>query len=167
MSPHLHASGLQIFLDHPGRPGPFGALMDEYARAAGELCAVIEAIPVDRFERERPDLEIEHRSIRQVITHVARAAYGYASHLRKAQDLPRETLGPIETATPAELRPHLAAALRYTERSIQSLYAADEATYSALRFEVPWGPTYDPEMLLEHAIVHLLRHRRQIERWPQ
>ena len=23
----------------------------------------------------------------------------------------------------------------------------------------------DPEMILEHAIVHLLRHRRQLERW--
>jgi len=26
---------------------------------------------------------------------------------------------------------------------------------------------YDPEMLLEHAVVHLLRHRRQLERWPR
>ncbi len=27
-----------------------------------------------------------------------------------------------------------------------------------------WGVRYDLEQLLEHAIVHVLRHRRQIEK---
>jgi hypothetical protein len=27
-----------------------------------------------------------------------------------------------------------------------------------------WGVPYDLEQLLEHAIVHILRHRRQIEK---
>ncbi|WP_294276359.1 hypothetical protein [uncultured Chryseobacterium sp.] len=26
-----------------------------------------------------------------------------------------------------------------------------------------WGQQYDVEQMLEHAIVHILRHRRQIE----
>ena len=30
---------------------------------------------------------------------------------------------------------------------------------------VRWGQRYDPEQILEHAIVHILRHRRQIERF--
>ena len=34
-----------------------------------------------------------------------------------------------------------------------------------VQFQVRWGPVYDPEMILEHGIVHLLRHRRQLERW--
>ena len=28
-----------------------------------------------------------------------------------------------------------------------------------------WGQSYDFEQLFEHAIVHILRHRRQIERF--
>jgi hypothetical protein len=28
-----------------------------------------------------------------------------------------------------------------------------------------WGVVYDLEQLLEHAIVHVLRHRRQIEKF--
>ena len=28
-----------------------------------------------------------------------------------------------------------------------------------------WSVTYDLEQLLEHAIVHVLRHRRQIEKF--
>jgi hypothetical protein len=28
-----------------------------------------------------------------------------------------------------------------------------------------WGQVFDYDQLLEHAIVHILRHRRQIERF--
>jgi len=28
-----------------------------------------------------------------------------------------------------------------------------------------WGQQYDPEQILEHAIVHVMRHQRQIERF--
>jgi hypothetical protein len=36
---------------------------------------------------------------------------------------------------------------------------------TAVKMPVRWGPTYDLEQLLEHAIVHILRHRRQVERF--
>ena len=31
------------------------------------------------------------------------------------------------------------------------------------KIKVNWGQQYDVEQLMEHAIVHILRHRRQIE----
>ena len=33
------------------------------------------------------------------------------------------------------------------------------------KIKVRWGQYYDVEQLFEHAIVHVLRHRRQIERF--
>ncbi len=33
------------------------------------------------------------------------------------------------------------------------------------KIKVRWGQKYDVEQLFEHAIVHVLRHRRQIERY--
>jgi chromosomal replication initiation ATPase DnaA len=36
---------------------------------------------------------------------------------------------------------------------------------TALKIQVRWGQLYDIEQLMEHAIVHILRHRRQIERF--
>ena len=33
------------------------------------------------------------------------------------------------------------------------------------KIKVRWGQQYDVEQLIEHAIVHVLRHRRQIERF--
>jgi len=35
----------------------------------------------------------------------------------------------------------------------------------AVQIRSRWGAVYDLEQLLEHAIVHVLRHRRQIERF--
>jgi hypothetical protein len=64
------------------------------------------------------------------------------------------------------VRPRLARELRFMEETVDGL-TGDDAELEALRFQVGWGPTYDPEMMLEHIIVHLLRHRRQIERWPR
>ncbi|HUQ34137.1 MAG TPA: hypothetical protein VM095_18595, partial [Pyrinomonadaceae bacterium] len=36
---------------------------------------------------------------------------------------------------------------------------------SGIVIKTRWGAVYDAEGLLEHAIVHLLRHRRQIEKF--
>jgi hypothetical protein len=41
---------------------------------------------------------------------------------------------------------------------------ADEEIES-ITMQTGWGVTYNLEQLLEHAIVHLLRHRRQIEKF--
>jgi hypothetical protein len=41
------------FVRHPGRPGAFGALMDEYARAAQDFCRVVETFDDSRFASEK------------------------------------------------------------------------------------------------------------------
>ena len=156
------------FLDRPGRSGMFGALLDEYARAAEEFCRTVEALPEDRFQQKRASPDPETVSLQAVCSHVAVCAWGYADYIRIARDLPR-VLRPFDkeaVTSPAALRPLLAQALRHTEAAVEDC-PTDEASLEALRFQVRWGPTYDPEMILEHAIVHLLRHRRQITRWPR
>ena len=41
------------FIRRPGLSGPFGALMDEYARAAEDFCRVVEGFDSARFLTER------------------------------------------------------------------------------------------------------------------
>lgn len=156
-------------LGRPGVAGPFGALMDEYARAADDFCATLETLHRDRFMAERPSDDPDTRSIRALCAHTIGAAYGYADYIREARGIPSDRPPRPDASalnSPTEVRPLLAAALRYTESSLEGLYEADGPTVEALTFRVRWGPTYDPEMILEHGIVHLLRHRRQVERWP-
>ena len=157
------------FLDHPGLPGPFGSLMDEYARAAEEFCRVLEGFSPEAFAGERPSNDPDTRSPRALALHVCGAAHRYSDYIRKARGLPfvdRFVLDPALLAKPAEARGHLATALRYTEAGLEGLYDAPAEVPTAITFKVRWGPIYDPEMILEHAVVHLLRHRRQLERWP-
>jgi len=162
---------ISTFLDRPGVAGAFGALMDEYARAAEDFCRTLAALPPGALDWTQASADPSTVSVRAVCAHVCGAARGYSNNIRKARGLPhdqkRVPIDPKEILTADDVRRRLADALRYTEGALEGFYDADEATVTALRFEVPWGVTYDPEMMLEHAIVHILRHRRQLERWPR
>ena len=160
---------LTDFIVSPGLAGAFGALLDEYARAAAELCRVVAAVPPARF-MEVVDGGGEFPTVQAICGHVVQAAYGHADYIRKALGIAageRPRGRELVPESPEQLRPLLAAALRYTEATVAGLradpaFAAEEV--SSILFPVNWGPVYDPEGMLEHGIVHLLRHRRQIER---
>jgi hypothetical protein len=74
---------------------------------------------------------------------------------------------PAQLRSPQDVRRWLAEGILLTEDTVEPLLNATEADIQALSFPVRWGPRYDPEMILEHAVCHLLRHRRQLERWSR
>lgn len=156
------------FVRHPGRPGPFGALMDEYARAAEDYCRAVEAFEPARFVAVRPSDNPSTVSPRAVCAHVCGAAHRYAHYIRKAQGLDhveRYQMDEMLVTSPQAVRGLLAAGILLTEEAVEPLRAMSEEQVQAMSFIVRWGPRYDPEMMLEHAVCHLLRHRRQLERW--
>lgn len=156
------------FLDNPGRPGPFGAILDEYARAAEDLCKTVEALPIETWLEQRPSKDPDTGSIQAIAAHCVNSAYSYSNYIRKARNSEPDNSGRVTIAdlpTPEQLRPNLERALHHSEATLDGLFDADDKTILAMSFQVVWGPTYDPESVLEHGIVHLLRHRRQIERW--
>jgi len=156
------------FLEHPGADGPIGAMMDEYARAAEELCLVAEAFEAQRFSAERASDDPDTTSPRTVGAHAVGAAWGYANYLRHAQgiEMGSAAVRPDDSVrTSTDLRPALEEAIRFTEQSVVPLRAKSEDELAKMEWRVNWGPLYNPESMLEHAICHLLRHRRQLERW--
>jgi hypothetical protein len=159
---------IEQFLRKPGRPGAFGALLDETARAAADLCRVAETFDDARFAAERPSDNPSTRSPRAVCLHVVSAAHRYANYIRKARGVPhveRFELDPSKLVRAADLRPNLREALLFTEETVEDLHGWTGEQVMALAFTVRWGPRYDPEMILEHGLCHVLRHRRQLERW--
>ena len=156
------------FIRHPGLSGPFGALMDEYARAAGDFCGVVESFDPARFVAERASNNPSTVSPHAICVHVCGAAHRYAHYIRKARGVDfveRYELDPSRLASPQDVRGLLAEAIIMTESTVEPLLGATEEEIQALSFPVRWGPRYDPEMIVEHAVCHLLRHRRQLERW--
>ncbi len=156
------------FIHRPGLAGPFGALMDEYARAAEEFCRVVEGFAPTRFVAVRASDNPNTVSPHAICLHVCGAAHRYAHYIRKARGVDfveRYELHPSRLGSPQGVRELLAEATAFTERTVEPLLNATEEDVQVLSFTVRWGPRYDPEMMLEHAVCHLLRHRRQLERW--
>lgn len=156
------------FLRHPGRSGPFGALMDEYARASTDFCRVVETFDRARFVAERASNDPDTVSPQAVCAHVCGAGHRYVHYIRKARGLDfieGYSLHPSRIGSPSDVRALLAEAVLLMEETVEPLLELSDEGIQAISFVVRWGPRYDPEMLLEHAVCHVLRHRRQLERW--
>ena len=57
--------------------------------------------------------------------------------------------------------------LGYTVETLSGRWEMSDQEMDEIKIDTKWGMTYNLEQLLEHAIVHILRHRRQIERLKQ
>lgn len=148
------------------RQGAAGAMMDEYERATGELTRIMESISDEEFERIR-DTQTEDddcRSIQTIMRHVIRAGYGYAGYMRDAWGMERGERWD-KTVSRAETLQHLPAMLGYMTATLEVHWNISDKESNSLQMRTRWGVTYDFEQLFEHAIVHVLRHRRQIERF--
>lgn len=148
------------------RKGAVGAMMDEYERAVAELSGLVLRIGDEEFERIRdPESSDENcRSIQTVTRHVVRAGYAYACDIRRATGI-EATRPEVALGRRAEAPGQLEAMLAYTAATLEGKWELPDREIMALRMDTPWGSTYDLEQMLEHAIVHVLRHRRQIERF--
>ena len=148
------------------RSGAIGALMDEYERAAREFQVLIRRTPEDLYGRIA-DAETEDescRSIQTVTTHVIAAGFGYANYLREQFALPADAVSREPLGHAAADR-RMDEMLAYTIATLDGRWELSDDEITGTLFRVRWGPTYDVEQLLEHAIVHVLRHRRQVERF--
>jgi uncharacterized damage-inducible protein DinB len=148
------------------RAGVLGALMDEYERAAGELLALLDGISDEAYERVRdPETTDEDfRSVQTILTHVVSAGYGHAGMMRTALGLERMKRW-RQTFPREDARHQVAAMLAYTSAAFEGKWDLSEDDVEAIQVQSGWGTVYDLEQFLEHAIVHVLRHRRQIERF--
>jgi uncharacterized damage-inducible protein DinB len=148
------------------RSGAIGALMDEYERAAAELGSLIEQIHEDDFVRivDAQTQDDDCRSVQTIMSHVVRAAYGYADYIREQFSI-SSTRPEGKLLSRQESLEQLDAALLYTVQTLEGKWEMSGEEISATVIKSRWGAVYDVEGLLEHAVVHILRHRRQIEKF--
>lgn len=149
------------------RQGATGALLDVYEQAIAALIAVIAPIS-DRLLPLviDPITSDEHcRSLQSILAHVVHSGYGYATsiHNRKGNRSERPAL--ILHNNMQAYREDLVAMFRYTEQVFSEVREDELEQYEeTLKIRTGWGQLYDIEQLTEHAIVHILRHTRQIKR---
>lgn len=146
------------------RPGAAGSLIDEYERAALELKALVENVAGGDYARA-VEGESEHcRSIQIIMNHVVRAGYGYSKYIRDALSMPAE---PVEDKQipQAEIGGEIDKMIAYTVEIFDGRWQMTDDELENVYFKTRWEVTYNIDQLLEHAIVHILRHRRQIEKF--
>jgi uncharacterized damage-inducible protein DinB len=145
--------------------GPVGALMDEYERASDEFIRLIDSIDPSIYDTVL-DLKTEDencRSVKMICFHVLFAGYNYANSIRRKFDMPissPERFYPTQEEFPSAL----SAMLEYTDESIADHYSMTDDELNATNIPIRWSDHHDMEAIFEHAIVHILRHRRQVER---
>jgi uncharacterized damage-inducible protein DinB len=147
------------------RKGAVGAMMDEYERASSDLKLVLRDISEDDFTSilDKQTEDESCRSVQTIMTHVVRAGYGYADYIREQFGISKAS--PSSTLIPhRDVEAQFDAMLDYTAQTLGGRWEMPENEWVGIGIDTHWGVRYDLEQLLEHAIVHILRHRRQIER---
>ncbi len=148
------------------RKGAVGAMMDEYERAAFELREIVQNVSEEDFTRIA-DAETEDqdcRSIQTVVSHVVRAGYGYANYIREQFSISAEPFEPKQIAH-REVGDEINKMLDYTIETLNGKWEISDDEICRIKINSRWGESYNLEQMLEHAIVHILRHRRQIEKF--
>ena len=148
--------------------GAIGAILDEYEKSIKELKLVIKTIsPSDLICAVDDQTKDEDcKSIQTILTHVVAAGYNYVIEIRKWLGEVLEFKNKKFLTTIAAYNLALDEMFIYNENLFKDYPNIKlEECESDKKIKVSWGKEYDVEQIYEHAIVHVLRHRRQIERF--
>lgn len=146
------------------RIGAIGSLMDEYEKALFELKTVLRKVNESDYSRIVEGQDEHCRSIQVIMNHVVAAGRRYSNYIRDAISMGsvavvERQIGQTEIAN--ELDKMFAYTLEVFSSERQITSEEMQSVYFKSRWEIP----YNIEQMLEHAIVHTLRHRRQIEKF--
>jgi hypothetical protein len=109
-----------------------------------------------------PDPDPSYESMEALLRHVLRAARGYLTWTCEVLALPDPGVEPAPE--PADLAAAPEAFLEHVlDRWRAGLAGADGRTLEATEAKSRWGATYCADAMLEHAVMHPLRHRFQLE----
>ncbi len=152
------------------RIGALGAITDIYQNAVDEYVDVLKRTSQKEFltivDKETNDEDC--RSIQTITRHVIRSGYGYAAYILKALNLT------VESPNANEMK------LESTEEAIREIYnmfyfnitnlydlnrELIENNLGKIKFMTRWNEEYNFEQILEHAVMHILRHKRQINKF--
>ena len=148
--------------------GAIGALLDEYEKAIIDLQITIYDITDEELktvvdhETKDPDC----KSIQNILTHVVRSGYWYVTEVRMSLGEKVDFMPDKIFETSEEYHGELKEMFKYNEQLFEDHPDIKIEEYdNQKKIVVRWGQYYDVEQLFEHAIVHILRHRRQIEKF--
>jgi len=150
-------------MNKPYRKGAIGALTDEYEKALEELKTLLIKIPDAEFKKAyNKEVDTDFQSVSNLVLHMINSGYVYANHIRKR--FGNSFIVPeIEITKTEQGIFELDKMFEYTVETFEDKWhlTFDELMNTIIK--TSWT-TYDLEAIIEHGIVHILRHRLQIEK---
>jgi len=148
--------------------GTIKALLAEYKKAVNELIAIIK--PLTREEllviKDHKTTNENCRSVQTILTHVVYAGYGYTNFIENHIGDKKERRPKKFFENADDYISELNGMFDYCERFFVEHQGIELEEYDPSRkILMHWGQVYDIEQLVEHAIVHVLKHRGQIQKF--
>ena len=152
------------------REGAIGALLDEYEKAIRELQQTIADLTAEELTTivDAKTHDSRCRSVQTILSHVVNAGKGYAVYIlrNRGEEIPFPEN--ILHAYVRDYQKDLDELFSYTLETFKQITESEiEQFENEKKIKTAWGQVYDIEQLTEHAIVHILRHRRQIEKFKR
>jgi len=153
------------------RPGALGAVMDLYEQEVSIFLQMMR----DKVKAEHWDVIVDHdtkdpdcKSIQTICQHIVGAAEYYVDLMKKAEDKEYEIKHiAIELPSKATFLPRLEKAMERQREHFKGRWDMSDDDIEALPIKTGWGNYMDPETLMEHAVLHIMRHHRQILRFVE
>lgn len=143
------------------------ALLEEWDRSRGEIAALLPRIRSEELEGGDP---LDESRPRGILVHVLRSGYGYATWICEMLGFPppERSVDPKAASGREAFTAAFAALGKDFPRALAALtdahLDAPGQGQSPPHYRSRWGEDYGIEQMLEHAVCHNLRHRRQLER---
>jgi uncharacterized damage-inducible protein DinB len=149
------------------RTGAVGALLDIYEQEIAVLKKLVAGIPNKALLviTDAQTTDESCRSVQAILTHVVHSGHGYANLIHQWKGNGGERPPKKIYFTIQEYLTGLDGVFAFTEKVFQNITDDElEQLDDSLKIKTGWNQLYDIEQLMEHAITHVMRHKRQIER---
>jgi uncharacterized damage-inducible protein DinB len=147
--------------------GAVNALLAEYKNVISALQKAITDVSYINLTKivdtqiTNPDCQ----SIQTILSHVVSSGYSYAGYIRKLKKMDDDRPGKVLRMSVIEYLEDLENLIQYSNETFESIEDDQLEEFDEdKKIKTSWGQVYDIEQMMEHAIVHVLRHRRQIEK---
>lgn len=144
------------------KPGAIGALTDEYEKALNELKDVLKTISDEVFLETNNSENEDFKSIKNIVLHITRSGYIYSNYIRNYFN---DTVFPYQIIINSvdEAMVELDKMFLYNVQTFEDKWLMSDEQMMKTIIKTSWT-TYDLEAIIEHSIVHILRHRLQIQK---
>ena len=143
------------------------AILNEYERSITDLIGVLKNISANHLIKIRDTNtdDTDCVSIQSILAHICKSSYGYLNLILVNQNKSKCIVPSNFTFINVDVYiKELRKVVEMNKKHLGNLPdTVLESTKKEDTINTSWGQLYTIEQLLEHAIVHVLRHRFQIE----